>query len=70
MGKPKIIGCDEDGKALYEPRPFHAEQNGGTLQIHCKRCKTTTWTSSRYPHDVASRHRCLYDPKDIEDAAS
>lgn len=73
MGKPRIIGCDEDGKALYKERPFRAWPAYGGYRVYCKRCKTITLTGGgpfHQPHDIASRHRCLYDPKDINDAAS
>lgn len=71
MGKPRINGCDEDGKALYEERPFHSKPVHGGYRTYCKRCKTTTLSNAeRLPHDVATDHRCLYNPKDIDDAAS
>lgn len=71
MGKPRIIGCDEDGNAIYAPRPFRAWPAYGGYRVYCKRCKTTTLSNAeRLPHDVATDHRCLYDPKDINDAAS
>lgn len=57
-------------KRIYEERPFRAWPAFGGYQTYCKRCKTTTHTGTDHlPHDVATRHRCLYDPKDIEDAA-
>ena len=73
MGKPRIIGCDEDGNAIYAPRPFRAWPAYGGYRVYCKRCKTITLTGGgpfHQPHDIASQHHCLYDPKDIEDAAS
>lgn len=70
MGKPRINGCDADGKALYEERQFRARPVFGGYRVFCKRCRTTTFTCGQFPHDTASRHRCLYDPKDIDDVAS
>lgn len=70
MGKPRINGCDEDGKALYEPRQFRAWPVFGGYRVFCKRCKTTTFTCGQFPHDTASRHHCLYNPKEINDASA
>ena len=65
--KPRIIGCDEDGKAIYAPRPFHASPTNGSdaftgYKLYCRRCKTTTLSKARLPHDLAATHECLYDP--------
>jgi hypothetical protein len=75
MGKPRINGCDEDGKALYEERPFRATRENGKHQssgweVHCKRCLTITLSRVRLPHDLATAHECLYNPEEITDAAS
>lgn len=69
MGRPRINGCDEDGKALYEPRPFRACPAFGGYRVYCKRCKTTTLTGGQFPHDTATDHRCLYNPEEINDNA-
>ena len=68
MGRPRINGCDEDGKALYEERPFHSKPVRGGYHVDCKRCRTVTVTE-RLPHDTAARHRCLYNPEEINDNA-
>ena len=75
MGKPRINGCDEDGKALYEERQFRCTptHDGYRLngwKLYCKKCKTATMSTVHLPYKLASNHRCLYDPKDINDAAS
>lgn len=74
MGRPRINGCDADGKALYEERPFRVtpthEYGLNGWKLYCKRCKTATMSTVHLPYKLASNHRCLYDPKDIEDAAS
>lgn len=57
-------------KPIYEERQFRAWPAFGGYRVFCRRCKTTTLTGGQFPHDTASRHRCLYDPKDIDDAAS
>lgn len=52
-------------RAIYEERPFRAWPAFGGYRTYCKRCKTTTHTGTDHlPHDVAARHRCLYNPKD------
>lgn len=64
MGRPRINGCDEDGKALYEERQFHASLVLDLYHVYCKNCMTTTITNPDHlPHDTATRHRCLYDSK-------
>lgn len=50
--KPRIIGCDEDGKAIYAPRPFRAAPTRGSAaftgyKLYCRRCKTTTLSKVR-----------------------
>ena len=67
MGKPKIITY-QDGKPVYEMRPFHAHPAHGGYRVYCKRCKTTTLTGGCSPHDTASAHRCLYNPEELGDA--
>ena len=58
-------------RPMYKERPFRAWPAFGGYRTYCKRCKTTTHTGTDHlPHDVAVRHRCLYDPKEINDAAS
>jgi len=54
-------------KRIYKPRNFRAHPAYGGYRIFCRRCRTTTLTAN-LPHDVASRHECLYDPTtDFED---
>ncbi len=66
MGKPKIIGRNPyTGKSVYEERPFHSKPVRGGYHVDCKRCRTVTVTE-RLPHDVATDHRCLYNPGEID----
>lgn len=74
MGRPRINGCDADGKALYEPRPFHVTPTHDGYQIngwelYCKRCKTATLSRVRLPYELAANHRCLYNPEETNDNA-
>lgn len=58
-------------RPMYKERPFRAWPAHGGYRVYCKRCKTTTLTGGgqfHQPHDIASRHRCLYNPKEISDA--
>lgn len=71
MTGPRIIGCDEDGSAIFAPRPFRATPTHDGYRVngwklYCKKCKTTTMSTVRLPHDLAESHECLYDPAQIE----
>jgi hypothetical protein len=58
-------------RPTYKPRPFRAWPAFGGYRVYCKRCKTTTHIGvDHLPHDTASAHRCLYNPEEINDAAS
>ena len=57
-------------RPIYRTRPFRAWPAFGGYRVYCKRCKTTTLTGRCFPHDTATRHRCLYSPEEINDAAS